>query len=171
MQHKRIRLPMAVIALLWLLPTGCATIVNDRMVSIFFNTSHGKPAQCEVSNGNGQWRFSIPGTHAVARDRQPLRIRCVDEAGSTGSLTLQYKIAPASWWNLLPSIGGLGVALECRDDVVATRYAVRRGCSDDDRNTAIGLATVGLVASLVDTFSDKAQTYDQQVVVQFASSK
>ena len=63
---------------------GCATLTNDAHQQINFKGPgcKGKGVVCTASNKRGLWRVQIPGTEAIRRSDDVLRLDCEDKKGN-----------------------------------------------------------------------------------------
>ena len=68
--------------------TGCATIVNDAMVSVALSFSNGESGSCNLTNKRFAVSTNIPASVMVRRSDDGLRYDCTTKSGkkSFGSI-------------------------------------------------------------------------------------
>jgi hypothetical protein len=77
------------LALVYLLSTGCATIVNDPNIPIAVSFSDGSAGQCDFKNKRGSWSSGIPTDGVmIRRSDDALVYDCTTKDGrnATGSI-------------------------------------------------------------------------------------
>ena len=73
-----------ILALVILIFSSCATIVNDPMTPISLSFSDGASGYCNLTNKRGSWRASVPGTVSVRRSDDALKFDCETDEGKKG---------------------------------------------------------------------------------------
>lgn len=101
---------LGVVSSLLVVLSGCASIVSGQNQGVAIKTvdSNGKDvvgAFCELSNDDGKWLITTPGTASVDRSSQNLQIICKKEGMIDGIFSAQSKTKKMAWGNLL--FGGL----------------------------------------------------------------
>ncbi|NHA14618.1 hypothetical protein [Thioalkalivibrio sp. XN279] len=76
------------LAVAFVLVSGCASITNDPMVPVALSFSNASSGKCDLSNKRGSWSSSIPNTVSIRRSDDHLQYRCRTKAGEevTGSI-------------------------------------------------------------------------------------
>ncbi|MBC6428782.1 MAG: hypothetical protein GDA55_06095 [Cellvibrionales bacterium] len=147
-----------------IISTGCATLTGDQMISITANFSDNSRGTCYWINGRGNWTSSVPGTVWTRRSMKDLRYNCMTDDGRSGLGYLKAKDdwSTASWGNLLFGAVGLGVSLSADPDSCG-RY--NPDCEDNKLQAGLGLSTVGLIGSIIDSANSTNHKYDRYVIV------
>ena len=85
----------AVAAVLGMIVSGCATIVNDPMIPVEFIPQGCAQLQCTASNKRGQWSVTAPGTTMIRRSDDTLQVQCTNPAGQPFSTQVKSEIEGA----------------------------------------------------------------------------
>lgn len=98
-------LTVAVLAAL----TGCASIVGSKTQSVSIQTSADSQdltgANCTLSNDEGRWQVTSPGSVVVHKSTADLSIACVVANGFGGNAVAVSKANLGVWGNIL--FGGI----------------------------------------------------------------
>lgn len=85
--------------------SGCASIVKGTTQSIAITTPMTTGADCALSNAQGNWTLTSPGSAIVARSKTDVRIRCTKTGFQDAQATAPSGFEAWTLGNIL--IGGL----------------------------------------------------------------
>ena len=100
----------AAISTLSILASGCATIVDGVHESISVTTTPVQGAACTLTNLEGTWLLTTPGSTDVHKTKNDLTISCKKDGFQPGSLVAVSKFGGATFGNIVAGgIVGVGV--------------------------------------------------------------
>jgi len=107
---KNFRIIFAAITALPLALGGCASIISGDLqpisvVTIDETGTGVQGASCMLTNDEGTWYVSTPGSATVGRSGEALTIICTKDGHKTGSLTVESGVKAMAFGNLL--FGGI----------------------------------------------------------------
>jgi len=89
--------------------SGCATIVEGTTQSLSVNTVPSDGAQCTLTNSQGIWYVTTPGSVTVHKTKTDLDVTC-NKDGTTGHLVAASHFGGATAGNVIAGgVIGLGV--------------------------------------------------------------
>lgn len=104
----------ALLALLGVGLTGCATVIHDSHQVVTVTTHCDGAAMrrmCTAVQGQSAWRFETPADLKIPRKAAPLVIRCDDGVLPGAAVTAEPGPSVAAWGNVI--VGGVtGVAVD-----------------------------------------------------------
>lgn len=88
---------------------GCATIVDGTTESLSVN-SVPAGAKCTLTNTEGTWYVTAPGSVTVHKTKNDLKIHCDGDGGAVADMTVPAKFGGTTFANVLAGgVVGLGV--------------------------------------------------------------
>ena len=99
------------------LACGCASITGDGSLQTVSVQTFSDPdtelegAKCGISNDEGTWFITTPGTTAVHRSNKDLRVVCKKSESAPGTADVASKTKYQMWGNIIRG-GGLGALVD-----------------------------------------------------------
>ncbi len=85
--------------------SGCATIVDGVHQSVSVTTTPVEGAKCTLTNSEGTWYLTSPGSVDVHKTKNDLTVSCAKDGFETGSQVAVSKFGGATFGNIVA--GGL----------------------------------------------------------------
>jgi hypothetical protein len=102
---------LAVVAVLAVATSGCASIVKGSSETLTINTVPATGAVCTLVNGRGTWRVHAPGRIRVKRSDEDMGVTCRAQGYADASGTISSDFQTWALGNVL--VGGLvGLAVD-----------------------------------------------------------
>ena len=96
---------LIVVLPLLVLLTGCATIIKGTTQSISLRTPPEVGAQCELTNSQGTWFITTPGSVTVHKTKTDLVVTCTKSGFQDATATIPARFNGVTAGNIL--VGGL----------------------------------------------------------------
>lgn len=120
------------ISMVYLTTTGCASIISDSQMNMTVD-SEPPGAKCTLSNKEGRYLVTTPGTIPVDTTCSPLTIVCKKDGYKTVQRELDYSHKGAAWGNIILG-GGIGYLVD-RGTGAACEYPQSMTISLDNNNS------------------------------------
>ena len=91
--------------------SGCATIVDGTTQSMSVSTTPVQGAACTLTNSEGTWYVTTPGSVQVHKTKNDLTVTCTKDGFQPGSQTAVSKFGGATFGNLVAG-GGVGAIVD-----------------------------------------------------------
>jgi hypothetical protein len=101
----------AAIAALGIVLSGCATIVDGSTQSVSVTTSPTEGAACTLTNSEGTWFLTSPGSVQVHKTKNDLTVTCTKDGFQPGSQVAVSKFGGATFGNIVAG-GGIGAIVD-----------------------------------------------------------
>ena len=101
----------AAIAAMGIALSGCATIVDGSSQSVSVSTSPVQGAACTLTNSEGTWYLTSPGSVQVHKTKNDLTVTCTKDGYQPGSQVAVSKFGGATFGNLVAG-GGIGAIVD-----------------------------------------------------------
>lgn len=98
---------VAAVAALGAALSGCATIVEGTTQPVSVNTTPVEGAQCTLTNSQGTWYVSSPGSVIVHKSRTALNVTCTKPGLADGHAVAAPHFGAATAGNILGGVGGI----------------------------------------------------------------
>ena len=102
---------MAALAAVGACLSGCATIVNGTTQSVSVTTVPGAGARCELTNSEGKWFVTTPGSVVVHKTKTDLRISCTLDGYQTADVVVPARFKATTAGNIIAG-GLIGIAVD-----------------------------------------------------------
>jgi hypothetical protein len=90
--------------------SGCATIVDGTHQSVSLNSTPEQGAQCTLTNSQGTWYITTPGSTEVHKTKTDLTIDCTKPGYQPGHMVATSHFGGATFGNILAGgVIGAGV--------------------------------------------------------------
>jgi hypothetical protein len=100
-------------AVLAVLLSGCATVVEGSTQPIYVATTPQPDADCTVSNSRGIWYLTSPGTVVVAKSESVLKVLCKKSGWQDGTAYLTSRVPTSAMVGMgLPYVGIISAAVD-----------------------------------------------------------
>lgn len=112
-----LHLKTAVAGCVAVLACGCASVTGNGSLQTVSVQTFSDPyteiegAKCGISNDEGTWFISTPGTAVVHRSNKDLQVVCKKAETAPGSANVASKTKYQMWGNIIRG-GGLGVLVD-----------------------------------------------------------
>ncbi|HEY1630972.1 MAG TPA: hypothetical protein VGF56_06630 [Rhizomicrobium sp.] len=136
---------LAALALAGVALSGCATVVNGTTQSISVSTANVSGAQCALTNSEGTWYVSTPGSVVVHKTKTDIQATCKKDGYQDASTTIASKFGAMTVGNVIAG-GVIGIVV---DAASGANYSYPQA-------TDIPMAAVGAAAPPPATFMDEA---------------
>ncbi len=90
--------------------SGCATLVDGRTQSVSVNTTPVEGAQCSLSNSEGTWFVTSPGSVIVQKTKSDLAVRCGKEGQLSGHVVAPSHFTGKTAGNIVFGVIGAPIA-------------------------------------------------------------
>ncbi|HKD47431.1 MAG TPA: hypothetical protein VKB67_07075 [Rhizomicrobium sp.] len=101
---------IAAIAVLGAAVSGCATIVDGTKQSVSVSTTPVEGANCTLTNSEGTWFVTSPGSVKVHKTKNDLTVTCKKDGYQPGSQVADSNFGGATFGNIvLGGVIGAGV--------------------------------------------------------------
>ncbi len=101
---------IAAIAAMGAALSGCATIVDGTKQSVSVSTTPVEGAACRLTNSEGTWFLTSPGSVEVHKTKNDMTITCTKDGYNVGSQIATSKFGGATFGNIVAGgIIGAGV--------------------------------------------------------------
>ena len=101
----------AAIAAMGIALSGCATIVDGSGQSVSVSTTPVQGAACTLTNSEGTWYVTSPGSVQVHKTKNDLTVTCTKDGYQPGSQVAVSKFGGATFGNLVLG-GGVGAIVD-----------------------------------------------------------
>ena len=101
----------AAIAAMGIALSGCATIVDGSSQSVSVSTSPVQGAACTLTNSEGTWYLTSPGSVQVHKTKNDLTVTCTKDGYQPGSQVAVSKFGGATFGNIVAG-GGIGAIVD-----------------------------------------------------------
>lgn len=91
--------------------SGCATVINGTTQSVAVNTTPVDGAMCALTNSQGTWYVTTPGTVEVHKTKTDLMIDCTKDGYSEAKADIAPTFQATTVGNVLAG-GIIGVAVD-----------------------------------------------------------
>jgi hypothetical protein len=90
--------------------SGCATIIDGTTQPVSVNTTPQDGAKCALTNSEGTWYVTTPGSTTVHKTKHDLTVSCTKDGFAGGQTVAQSHFGGATAGNvILGGVVGLGV--------------------------------------------------------------
>ena len=96
---------IAAVAALGVAVSGCATIVDGTKQSVSISTSPAEGADCTLTNSEGTWYVTSPGSVEVHKTKNDMTVTCKKDGFQPGSQVAVSNFGGATFGNIVA--GGL----------------------------------------------------------------
>ncbi len=101
----------AATAALGIAVSGCATVVDGSSQSVSVATTPVQGAACTLTNSEGSWFVTTPGSVQVHKTKNDLTVTCTKDGFQPGSQVAISKFGGATFGNLVLG-GGIGAIVD-----------------------------------------------------------
>jgi hypothetical protein len=101
----------AATAALGIVLSGCATIVDGSTQSVSVATTPVQGAACTLTNSEGTWFVTSPGSVQVHKTKNDLTVSCAKDGYQPGSQVAVSKFGGATFGNIVAG-GGIGAIVD-----------------------------------------------------------
>jgi hypothetical protein len=101
----------AAIAALGMALAGCATVVDGSHQSVSVSTTPVQGAACTLTNTEGTWYLTSPGSVDVHKTKNDLTVSCAKDGFQAGSQVAVSKFGGATFGNIILG-GGVGAIVD-----------------------------------------------------------
>ena len=91
--------------------SGCATIVDGSSQSMSVSTTPVQGAACTLTNSEGTWFLTSPGSVTVHKTKNDLTATCTKDGFQPGSQVAVSKFGGATFGNIVAG-GGIGAIVD-----------------------------------------------------------
>lgn len=100
---------------------GCASITTGSSETIAVASTPADGASCVLSNGNGNWTVTTPGTVEVARSSHDMNVKCSKPGYADAAAVVPAKLQP---WSVASVVltGPVGVFVDTTTGAI-NRYS------------------------------------------------
>ncbi len=91
--------------------SGCATIVDGSSQSMSVSTTPVQGAACTLTNSEGTWYVTSPGSTQVHKTKNDLTVTCTKDGYQPGSQVAVSKFGGATFGNIVAG-GGIGALVD-----------------------------------------------------------
>ena len=102
---------IAVLVALGTALSGCATIVQGSTQTVSVNTTPGDGAKCDLTNSEGVWYITTPGSAMVHKTKNDLTILCKKDGFTDAKQVVAAKFGGTRAGNVLAG-GLIGIAVD-----------------------------------------------------------
>jgi hypothetical protein len=102
---------IAAIAALSAALAGCATIVDGSSQSVSVSTTPVQGAACTLTNSEGTWFLTSPGSVQVHKTKNDMTVSCAKDGFQPGSQVAVSKFGGATFGNIVLG-GGVGAIVD-----------------------------------------------------------
>src|SRR4051812_19743980 len=102
---------IAAIAAMGAALSGCATIVDGSSQSVSISTTPVQGAACTLTNSEGTWYLTSPGSTQVHKTKNDMTVTCTKDGYQPGSQVAVSKFGGATFGNLVLG-GGVGAIVD-----------------------------------------------------------
>ena len=102
---------VASVVLLGAALSGCATIVDGSTQSVSVSTSPVEGAACTLTNSEGKWFLTSPGSVQVHKTKNDLSVECTKDGYQPGNQIAVSKFGGATFGNIVLG-GGVGAIVD-----------------------------------------------------------
>ncbi len=102
---------IAAVAALGMSLSACATIVDGSTQSVSVSTSPVQGAACTLTNSEGTWMLTTPGSVQVHKTKNDLTVTCTKNGFQSGSQVAVAKFGGATFGNIVLG-GGVGTIVD-----------------------------------------------------------
>ena len=99
------------VAALGIAVSGCATIVDGSSQSVSVTTTPAQGAACTLTNSEGSWFLTSPGSVQVHKTKNDLTVTCTKDGYQPGSQVAVSKFGGATFGNIVAG-GGIGAIVD-----------------------------------------------------------
>ncbi|HEY3777030.1 MAG TPA: hypothetical protein VGL35_03135 [Rhizomicrobium sp.] len=92
---------IAAVAALGVALSGCATIIEGTTQPVSVNTTPVDGAQCTLSNSQGTWYLTTPGSTTVHKTKTDLNVTCAKPGFQSGHVVAVSHFGAATAGNVL----------------------------------------------------------------------
>jgi len=101
---------LAAVAALGIVLSGCATIIDGTTQSVSVNTTPESGAQCTLTNSQGTWYLTTPGSTTVHKTKTDLDVTCTKSGYRPGHVVAASHFTGKTAGNILAGgLVGVGV--------------------------------------------------------------
>jgi hypothetical protein len=104
-------LTVAAIAAFGAALSGCATIVDGSSQSVSVSTTPTQGAACTLTNSEGTWYLTSPGSVQVHKTKNDLTVTCTKDGFQPGSQVAVSNFGGATFGNVILG-GGVGAIVD-----------------------------------------------------------
>lgn len=102
--------PLAATAALAVMLSGCATIIEGTTQPVSVNTTPEQGAQCTLTNSQGTWYVTSPGSTTVHKTKTDLDVTCAKSGFQPGHVVAASHLGATTAANVIAGgVIGLGV--------------------------------------------------------------
>jgi hypothetical protein len=91
--------------------SGCATIVDGSTQSVSVSTMPVEGAACTLTNSEGKWFLTSPGSVTVHKTKNDLAVSCTKDGYQVGNQVAVSKFGGATFGNIVLG-GGVGAIVD-----------------------------------------------------------
>src|SRR5262249_1604155 len=102
---------VAALAALGAALSGCATIIEGTTQSVSVSTTPEEGAQCTLTNSEGTWYLTSPGSTVVHKTKNDMNISCTKAGYQPGQIVAIAHFGGATAGNIIAG-GVIGVAVD-----------------------------------------------------------
>jgi uncharacterized protein YceK len=102
---------LAALAAVGVCLSGCATIVDGTTQSVSVSTAPAQGANCTLTNSQGTWYLSTPGSTVVHKTKTDLEISCSKEGYGAGHVVAVAHFGGATFGNVIAG-GVIGAGID-----------------------------------------------------------
>ncbi|HEX3164578.1 MAG TPA: hypothetical protein VHQ92_18545, partial [Pseudolabrys sp.] len=108
--------PLAAVAALGVMLSGCATIINGTTQSMSVASTPEQGAQCTLVNSEGTWYLTTPGTTTVHKTKNDLNVTCTKPGFQPGHMVAVSHFGAMTAANI---VGGLAAPVYATIDAAS----------------------------------------------------
>jgi hypothetical protein len=138
---------LAALALAGAALSGCATVVNGTTQSISVSTANVAGANCTLTNSEGTWFVTTPGSVVVHKTKTDIQATCKKDGYQDASTTIAAKFGAMTVGNVIAG-GVIGIVV---DAASGANYSYPQA-------TDIPMAAIGAPPPAAATFRDEPPT-------------
>lgn len=90
---------------------GCATIIEGTTQSVSVNTTPQDGAKCTLTNSQGTWYITTPGSTTVHKTKNDLTVACTKDGFAGGQTVAQSHFGGATAGNVIAG-GVIGIGID-----------------------------------------------------------
>lgn len=102
---------LAAVAAIGVAVSGCATIIDGTTQSVSVNTTPEQGAACTLTNSQGSWYLTSPGTTTVHKTKTDLHVTCTKPGYKAGSVVAVSHFTGKTAGNIIAG-GLIGVGID-----------------------------------------------------------
>lgn len=103
--------PLAAVAALAIMLSGCGTIIEGTTQPVSVNTTPEQGAQCTLANSQGTWYLTSPGSTTVHKTKTDLDVTCTKSGFQPGHVVAASHFGATTAANIIAG-GVIGVGVD-----------------------------------------------------------